>query len=198
MTSLFSISYLPPVSWLKKFISSDEIIIDQYEHFIKQSFRNRCHIYGANGLQRLIIPVDHKDIYIMPICDVKTSTETSWHKIHWKAICSAYRNSPYFEFYEEDFLKLFEKQPVFLFDFNLNLIQLILKFFKIKKTIMLTSSYDKYHDSVNDLRNTFHPKKIQETTKPYHQVFSDKHGFINDISCIDLLFNTGNDGFVNL
>lgn len=191
MRALFSSSYLPPISYLQRCILSEKIYIDPYEHFIKQTFRNRCNIYGPNGMQRLVIPVVHKNLFRTPVKDVRISNETSWNKIHWKSICSAYRNSPFFEFYEDDFRKIFDRPPEYLFEFNLELFQLILRLFKIDKEISFMKSYEKNHEDLVDLRNFNYPGVTVTETKPYYQVFSERHGFISDLSCIDLLFNTG-------
>ena len=173
-------------------MEADVIVFEHHEHFIKQTYRNRCEIYGPNGIQPLIIPVMHANLSKSSLKDIKISFDTPWNKIHWKSICSAYRNSAYFEFFEDDFQKVYEKPNKFLCDFNLNLIYLILKLFKTTKIISCTSSFENYPASVTDFRNTFHPKKKIFIIKPYHQVFSDRHGFINDLSCIDYLFNEGN------
>ncbi len=140
-------------------MEADEIIIEHHEHFIKQTYRNRCEIYSPNGIQALIIPVMHSNLSKSPLKDIKISFDTPWNKIHWKSITSAYRNSPYFEFFEEDFQKVYVKPDKFLIDFNLNLFFLILKLFKINKIISNTVSFVKNPDSITDFRNTFLPKK---------------------------------------
>ena len=192
MAALFSIAYLPSVSYLKQCKEDDEIIIEQHEHFIKQTYRNRCQIYSPNGMQSLIIPVMHQNLSHSPIKDTRISFDVPWNKMHWKAICSAYRNSPYFEFYEDEFKKVFEKPDTFLIDFNLKLINIIFHFFKMKKTITFSDKFEKEHSQATDFRNYFHPKNKSFSIEPYRQVFSDRHGFINDLSCIDYLFNEGN------
>lgn len=191
MPLLFSISYLPPLSYLQACLTDDEIIIDQHEHFVKQTYRNRCNIYGPNGKQVLIIPVVHEDLYRIPIKEVNISFDSNWNKIHWRSITSAYRNSPFFEFYEDKFQKIFENPPEKLFEFNFTLINLIFECFKIKKKISLTADYKKNPEGLIDMRNAFHPKKENVSFDSYHQVFSDRHGFLNDLSCIDYLFNKG-------
>lgn len=186
---LFSTAYLPPVSYLVDMFHAKSICIDQHEHFVKQSFMNRCQIFGPNGMQLLIIPVNHKDLYTLPIRDVRISNETRWHKTHWKSICTAYRNSPYFEFYEEDFSLMYETPSEYLFEFNLILSELLLKLFKVDKKIIMTDEYKKTYNEKNDFRNIHHPRKNNCEIKPYRQIFSEKHGFLNNLSSIDLLFN---------
>ncbi len=192
MTALFSIAYLPPLTYIHQCLEADKIIIDQHEHFIKQTYRNRCQIYGPNGIQSLIIPVKHQNLSHSPVKDTRISFDVPWNKIHWKAICSAYRNSPYFEFYEDEFKNTFEKPNEFLFDFNYKLMELIFNIFRIKKSISLSENFEKETTLSVDFRNIFHPKKKLININPYHQIFSDRFGFINDLSCIDYLFNVGN------
>jgi hypothetical protein len=191
LLTIFPICYLPPISYIQKLLQSEKIIIDQFEHFSKQNFRNRCYIYGPNGKQLLVIPVVHKNLFRTSIKDVRISYDSPWNKIHWKSICAAYRNSPFFEFYEDDLEKHFLNPGEYLFEFNYQLLLLVLRFFKIRKEISFTQSYQKEYSGEEDLRNFFHPGKDQLNIQSYTQVFSDKHGFINDLSCIDLLFNTG-------
>ncbi len=192
MTALFSIAYLPPLSYIHQCIEADKIIIDQHEHFIKQTFRNRCQIYGPNGIQSLIIPIKHQNLSHSPVKDTRISFDVPWNKIHWKTICSAYRNSPFFEFYEDEFKIAYEKPDEFLIDFNYKILEIIFNIFNLNKTITLSEDFEKAPTLSVDFRNTFHPKKKIIKINPYHQVFSDRFGFINDLSCIDYLFNVGN------
>jgi hypothetical protein len=103
----FSTAYFPPVSYIKKCLDAGEITIEQHEHFVKQTYRNRCHIYNSNGLLPLIIPVEHDHLGDKPIRDVKISFGAEWKKNHWRSICSAYKNAPFFEFIEDDLSKTF-------------------------------------------------------------------------------------------
>lgn len=190
MSLLFSIAYLPPLEYLKKCSETDSVIIESNEHFVKQSYRNRCYIAGPNGKLSLVIPVVHNDLAIVPVSQVKMSFESQWNKIHWKSITSAYRNSPFFEYYEDEFKEVYMNPPEKLFDFNILLLEKIFSIFNIKSSIDLTKKYEK-EIGVNDLRNSFHPKKITHS-EPYHQVFADRNGFISNLSAIDYLFNVGN------
>lgn len=189
MSTLFTTAYLPPVSYLKKCANKEIIVWEKHEHFIKQTYRNRCYIYGPNGKQSLIIPLIHENLFTVPIYEVKISYQSRWNKIHWKSICAAYRNSAYFEYFEDEFKQIYLDPGEKLFDFNLRLFNAILKYFKIKSRLEFTGSYEKV-TSLTDLRNSYSPKVVMKT-KPYHQVFGDRHGFIEDLSCIDCLFNEG-------
>src|SRR5256885_1476473 len=100
--ALFSIAYLPPISYVAEILKSKKITLEKHEHYIKQTYRNRALIYGPNGMLPLIIPVAHEDLYTKPIHEVKISYANNWQLIHWRTITSCYRNSPYFEFFEDE------------------------------------------------------------------------------------------------
>lgn len=189
MINLFSISYLPPAATIEKIAELKVITLDRHEHFVKQSYRSRCSIYGPNGKLNLIIPIIHSDLQIKPIAEVRISNADRWQKIHWRSIVTAYKNSPYFEFYEDDFQPFYEKKYEWLFEFNYDLIQLILKIKKLKVAINFTEKYESSIETGNDFRHVYHPKKEFSKTNKYHQVFEDRHGFIDRLSVIDQLFN---------
>ena len=165
--------------------------MDACEHFVKQSYRSRCPIYGPNGKQDLIIPIVHDKLYEIPIKEVRIANDYRWQIVHWRSLEAAFKNSPYFEFYEDAFRPYYEKKYNFLFDFNLELINELFKAKRATVEIKFTEKYEPTIEDASDLRNYFHPKKNYETPEKYHQVFSDKHGFIERLSVVDLLFNTG-------
>ncbi|MBK8584029.1 MAG: WbqC family protein [Bacteroidetes bacterium] len=112
MSLLFSTAYLPPASYILQAIKAGSITIEAHEHFVKQSYRSRCSIYGPNGKQDLIIPIVHEKLYEIPIKEVKIANDSRWQKIHWRSIEAAYKNSPYFEFYEDSFRPYYEKNMI--------------------------------------------------------------------------------------
>jgi hypothetical protein len=124
--------------------------------------------------------------------DIQISFDSPWNKIHWKSITTAYRNSPYFEYFESDFEKLFSHPHPGLFAWNMQLLKKILEIFSISIPVSLTAEYDKKFAGT-DLRNLIHPKKNIINIKRYHQVFETRNGFINDLSVLDYLFNEGNN-----
>jgi hypothetical protein len=197
--ALLSLTYLGPIQYFSKFLLFKEIWIEQWENYQKQSYRNRCYIYGANGKLCLVIPVVHKHNLKMPIRDVKIDYSTPWQKIHWKSIESAYRLSPYFDYLADLFAPYFEKARhiKFLFDFNYELLTVLLSVLKIEDTPSLTSSYEKNPSGIIDYRGSIHPKKRLLKPDPlftsiqYQQVFKEKYGFLSNLSIIDLLFNEG-------
>ena len=148
-------------------------------------------IYSANGLLQLIIPVDHKDLYRIPIHEVTISNNSPWNKIHWRSIESAYRKSPYFEYFEAELKPCFDSPAEKLFDFNFSLTEKIFSLMRIPFNYGFTSAYEKNVDGSSDYRTSIMSHERDHKLPRYQQVFSDRHDFISDLSIIDLLFNKG-------
>ena len=190
---LIPVSYFPPLSCFHLIIKNENICFELYEHFPKQTFRNRCSIYSPNGIQQMVIPLhDRKDKTITK--DIRISYEQKWQTLHWRSLESAYRSSPYFEYYEDDFRPLYEKKFDFLVDFNLELMQVVFSLMKMKRKISFTKGYEKIPADIKDCRDVLNKKNIPSVKFPrYAQVFEDRHGFISNLSIADLLFNQGNE-----
>ena|SRR5688572_5673051 len=171
-------------------LNVEKIIFEKHEHFIKQTYRNRALIYGANGLHQLVIPVRHQQRYQVPIHEVLIANETPWQKIHWRSITSAYRKSPYFEFFESELEAFYHSPFEKLFDFNLGLTKKIFSLLKLPFNAEFTSSYEEHIHEVSDMRDAFLSDNRQ-SLPVYNQVFADRHGFISDLSIVDLIFNKG-------
>jgi len=192
--SSFSTAYLPPVSYFLAMLRSGRVELEAHENFVKQSYRNRCRIATANGVETLSIPIESNKGEKVAIREARIAPHDNWQQNHWRAIASAYRNSPFFDYYEDDFRKFYEKKWTFLWDYNQELLTLVLELLDIDINIHITSNFQANYVDVNDFREIIHPKKeIILHSKPYYQVFENKHGFLQDLSIIDLLFNMGNE-----
>ena len=190
MKILLPLFYLPPTSWFSVFLRENaEIVFDQFESFPKQTYRNRTAVYGANGRLLLIIPVKHNGT--RTINEIEVSHRDGWEKIHWKSIKTAYQRSPYFEYYEDQLEQIFNFKTNSLFAFNLNALKIIQKILKTDKGYSLTEEYIR-NPTEENYREKFSPKKEQEfILEEYYQTFTEKFGFQEDLSIIDLLCNKG-------
>ncbi len=195
---ILSTAYLAPIQYFTKFVKYDKVIIEAHENFIKQTYRNRCKIYGANGELSLTIPVK-KSNPKTKIKELLIDYDTNWRKLHWKSIESAYNSSPFFEYYIDDFLPFFTKKHKYLFDFNTELLIMILEILDINTNIEFTDKYFHNEYELDDFREQIHPKKRNVDKNfiaiEYTQVFQSKYGFIPNLSIVDLLFNEGPNSF---
>lgn len=181
--------YAAPVGWYALYQQAEEALIEVHEHFVKQSFRNRCEIYSPNGIQALVVPITHRGRR-QTMKDKRISYNDDWRKNHWKSLEAAYRSSPYFEFYEDDFAPLYEKRFEFLHDFNMSIHEIVCDSLSIDKELTITENYTEH---LEDFRN-ISPKTDWDkniTFGTYIQVFESKHGFKPNLSIFDLLFNEG-------
>ena len=223
MEKLFSIAYFPPVSYFAAMaqemsglinrrgdgssleLSPSVVYIEACENFQKQSYRNRCRFYGADGVQTLSFPIKHEGgTHKIPISEIKIDYKTPWVQQHQRAIVSAYRTSAYFEYYQDELFAILEHGYERLFDLNLALIKFFIDKIGLKVDLRLTDDFVANPAGVEDLREVIHPKRENtilsdlELEKPYFQVFSQKHGFQSDLSIMDLLFNEGPDSIIYL
>ena len=184
---LLPTAYLAPISYYAILLQHPNCSIELHEHFIKQSIRNRCDIYGANGKLRLSIPKERKGSSKKIIENLKISYKQNWQKQHWNAIESAYNSSPFFEYYKYELKPFFEEKEKYLVNFNNKLQKAIISMLKQENSQKNTTKYFHKGDFL-DLRNyTWELKKQKE----YDQVFMEKQGFISNLSILDLLFNLG-------
>lgn len=185
--------YLPPVEFFVELNKhKPDILIEREEHFPKQTYRNRANIFSPDGVLALTVPVIKGSKNHTVIKDVKISYDFRWQRSHWMGLEACYRRSAYFEYYEDDFAPFYEKSYPYLFDYNEALLQLLLKLTKIKTTISYTQTYEESYPMLTDLRNVINPKSAHTfDQKPYFQVFEERHGFIKNLSIVDLLFNQG-------
>ena len=220
MNAILATTYFGPVQWYQKLNRFGSLLIEQHEHFLKQTYRNRCIIATTQGVQALTVPVEKTPSNLpegrlscspLPIGvgsgerlikDVRISNHGKWRKEHWNALQSAYGESPFFDFYEDDIRPFFEDRWEFLLDFNMAITEKMCELLDIHPHIELTSSYQNslpVGESWGgaDFRTVIHPKHPQEDSdfspKPYYQVYKERFGFLPNLSILDLLFNMGNE-----
>jgi hypothetical protein len=194
---LLSIAYLPPISWMAIAIQSGKIELEVHETYPKQTFRNRCTIATASGILSLTVPVNRINGNHTKTSDVHIDNSKNWQMLHWRSIITAYSKSPYFLYYRDLLEPLFFKKYELLVDLNRELLYTILKALKINSIEILYTTEYAMKPYFHDLRNSFHPKYphrgVTCILPRYMQVFEEFHGFLPDISIIDLLFNLGPD-----
>ncbi|MDX9883052.1 MAG: WbqC family protein [Prolixibacteraceae bacterium] len=198
---LLSTAYFPNIEYCSTLISNQTIFIEQHEHFIKQTYRNRAIILVANGPVPLIVPVMKGRGPKTKICDLKISYDEAWQRNQWRTLFSAYNSSPFFEFYADDIEPFFRKKYTFLFDLNMDILNILTNLLEVRPEIVLTENFEQIPGNCLNLREKFHPKK-ENFRAPYGfrhikytQVFSDRTGFTPNLSILDLLFNTGNQAY---
>lgn len=186
-------SYFTSIIQYVAIVNGNDLLFEIEDNYQKQTYRNRCYIYGANGKQLLTVPIIHtKTNDKLKTKDVKIDNSFQWQKLHLKALQSAYRSSPYFEFYEDDILEIFNKEYEFLLDLNFETIAIISDCMQFENSIHKTTEYRLDGMIEKDYRYLANAKNAKEYSfKNYTQVFDDKHGFIPNLSIMDLLFNEG-------
>ena len=215
---LLSTAYFPPIEYLAAIanecrfnpgmteVEPAVVFIEACEHYVKQSWRNRCRFYAADGAQTLNFPVRHED-FGKPISQMRIDWKTDWLTRHERAIISAYRTSPYFEYYQDELFAILDSRQELMLDFNTQILKFFLRKTGIPADIRFTSEWEAVTiegHKVTDLREAIHPKRPNTILKdlrlerPYWQVFSPKHGFIPGLSIMDLLFNEGPDSICYL
>ncbi|WP_207425225.1 WbqC family protein [Pedobacter sp. SYSU D00535] len=191
--AIFPLFYLPPIEFFAKLKQQQgELFLERFEHFPKQTYRNRASICSPQGKLDLRVPVVKGSKVHTKVKDVRISYDFGWQRLHWLSLQTSYRSSAFFEFYEDDFAPFYDKKYEFLFDYNEALLQVLLKHLKLDISYSYTQSYIKDANGLTDYRETIHPKVASDYhTKPYYQVFEERNGFIPDLSIVDLLFNKG-------
>ena len=192
MKTLIHPTYFPSIAHFVAIANTDELVFETDDNFLKQTYRNRAYVYGANGKLTLNIPVIHSQKNRQKYRDVKIFNEEKWQSLHWKSLLSAYRTSPFFEYYEDELQPLFEMKTDFILDFNLKCFETITECLQLDVNTSKTETYQEAPADTNDFRFLVHAKKEQpQNFETYTQVFSNKHGFIPNLSILDLLFNEG-------
>lgn len=193
MKTLLHPSYFPSISHFVAMVQAESIVFEMEDNFQKQTNRNRTYIYSPNGVQLLNIPIKHSRTSHQKTKDIQIENDFDWQKQHFKSLEAAYRSSPFFEYFEDDFVPFFEKKHQFLMDLNLEALEIISKCMRMKFDFETTNEYFHEVDSNKflDYRFLVNGKKDPSVFESYTQVFDDKFGFINNLSVLDLLFSEG-------
>jgi hypothetical protein len=183
--------YFPSISHFVAIAQSDLVTFEMDDNFQKQTNRNRMYIYSPNGIQLLNIPIKHSKVAHQKTKDVKLETAFDWQKQHFKSLEAAYRTSPFFEYFEDDIAPIFQKKHTFLMDLNLETMSVVSKCLGLEFDYNETAEY--FHEVTDkiDWRGLINGKKDTSVFEPYTQVFVEKHGYLNNLSILDLLFNEG-------
>lgn len=199
-TALLQTTYFGPIQWYQKLYRYDQTLIEQHDSYQKQTYRNRCVIATANGLQALTVPVEHnvqRSTFSVQCKDLRISDHNQWRRIHWNALQSAYSESPFFDYYADDIRPFFEKRYEFLIDFNEAIRQTVCDLLDIHPNVSYTSDFSLQPSAIDDYREVINAKRPQPDAdfqpRRYWQVFEDRHGFQANLSILDLLFNMGNE-----
>lgn len=205
MQALLSTAYFAPIQHFCKQLQYNSVWVEQWENYAKQSYRNRCNILGANGLLTLSVPVVKATNKKILTKDVRISYDTNWQKLHQKGIESAYKSSPFYEYYFDDIAPFLNKKWDFLFDFNMQINATICDILEIENRLTPTADFIPVNNTdFLDFRTSIHPKlsksKTDSSFQPatYTQVFSNKLDFVPNLSILDLIFNLGPESVVYL
>ena len=184
-------SYFPSISHFVTIAKANIVTFEVEDNFQKQTNRNRMYIYSPNGIQLLNVPVKHNKERHQRIKEVKIENDFDWQKQHFKSLEAAYRTSPFFEYFEDDILPIFQKKQNYLMDLNMETMAIVSKCLRLEFDYDETTEY--FHEVTDkvDHRNLINGKKDTSIFEPYTQVFGDKHGYLNNLSILDLLFNEG-------
>lgn len=197
--ALLSSAYFGPVQWFQKLHRYDRCLIERYDNYVKQTYRSRCVIAATGGPQTLTVPIERYDGSKCLMRDIRISDHGAWRHVHWNAIVSSYGESPFFDYYADDILPFFERRWKYLYDFNLDITHTVCSLLDIRPVIEPTSDYIRTEDvAADDFRDAIRPKHPLPDAafepRPYYQVYSRKHGFLPNLSILDLLFNEGPEG----
>ncbi len=197
MSHIFPTAYLPSIEYVSLFLKTEDASIELFETYQKQSCRTRTNVMTANGVQTLTIPVIKTNGNHTLTKDIEISYKESWQQIHLRCLESAYRKSAYFDYYFPYFEKIYKQKFNTLVELNDFCLKTILKILKAKKDYSFTTDFERITDE-NDYRVSLSKGTNKIEMKPYYQVFADRHGFIPNLSIVDLLFNEGPNSVSNL
>ena len=195
MQTLLSTTYFGPIQWYQKLYRAEKVFIERCETFQKQTYRNRCLIATTNGIQALTVPVSSSTPDSCLLSTTRISDHGNWRHLHWNALKSAYGESPFFDYYQDDIRPFFEQRWDYLFDFNEAIREKMCDLLDIQPSVSYTKEFTPSEGLVGDYRSAIRPKHPEPdpdfTPKRYYQVYEQKHGFLPNLSILDLLFNMG-------
>lgn len=194
MTALLSTAFFPNIQYMSKF-NAGKVVIEKYETYPKQTYRNRCNVLSANGVLPLSVPVQKN--YHTLTKDIRIDYSEMWQRNHLTALKSAYKNSAFYDYYFYKFERFFEKRETFLIDLNENVLQTLISVLKIDADYSYTTDYIFDSTGYADFRESISPKPSKNrpdeafVVKPYTQVFCDRFEFVPNLSVLDMIFNVG-------
>ena len=184
-------TYFSPIVQYVAIANSKELIFEIEDNFQKQTFRNRCYISTAQGKHLLNIPIQHNKDIKQKTKDIKIDYKDDWHKLHLKTLQTAYNSSPFFEFYIDDLLPVFEKKMNFLLDLNLKCHEFIMNSLQLTIQTSKTTEYNKEPNHIDNRHLAIAKSNQKFNFERYIQVFEQNHGFISNLSMLDLIFMEG-------
>lgn len=201
---ILSSAYLAPVEYYAKLFAYDKVYVERFDSYMKQTYRNRCVIASAGGPQALTIPTEKGEGTKCLMKDIRISDHGNWRHVHWNAFVAAYKHSPFFDYYADEFHRFYEKRYDFLYDFNMELCHWMCEQIDLQPVMIPTDDYVAVPEGMDDYRERIHPKKVYTEADPdfslvpYYQVFDAKQGFQPNLSIADLLFNMGPESLLVL
>ncbi|KZS38484.1 hypothetical protein AWE51_18220 [Aquimarina aggregata] len=199
-TTLLHPMYFGSIAQFVAIAQAENVVFENEDNFQKQTYRNRTYIYGANGKLLLTVPIKHSGKEIRQhYKDIRIENDFEWQQLHWKSLETAYRTSPFFEYYEDELVSLFQKKKEFLLDFNYECMQILFDCLQLDISFSKTKSYHKNPENLIDQRQLVNARRENEyPLESYIQVFSEKYGFLPNLSILDLLFNEGTNALTYL
>ena len=196
-------AYLAPVEYYAHLMAAGEAWVEVHDHYMKQTYRNRCIIAGPNGRIDLTVPTVKPDTLKCATKDIRISDHGNWRHMHLYALESAYGHTPYYEFYRDDFVPFYERKWDYLVDFNEALQEMVCGLIGLEVKVSRTEEYLPVVEGL-DMREVIHPKRDYASLDasfqvvPYYQVFQERLGFLPNLSVVDLLFNMGPESLILL